>query len=96
MSTIGATSNEENDDAAVKAASDVIESASANVLIEIQLSKAIRVGSMLRLWKEMMEHNGDTHAGAPFTEDWIESAAMDIFHSFFPPFEPETEIHDED
>lgn len=97
MSKIASQPNDENDDAVLQSAADILESAVANSLIEMQLTKAIRVGSMLRLWREMMSHNGDVHAGTPFSEAWIESAAMDIFHSFFPPFQlPDPEIYDDD
>jgi len=74
-----------NDDAAMQAASDVIESATANMLIEMQMNKAVRVGTMLRLWRELMLNNGESAAGSSFPENWVDSAAMDIFHSFFPP-----------
>lgn len=80
-----ATPNPEDEDAVLKAASDVIESEQANVRIEIEFAKAIRVGAMLRNWRNMMIDSSGSMAGAAFPEEWVDEAAMDLFHTFFPP-----------
>lgn len=71
---------EPSDDGAkiLQEASDVIESEQANIRIEIEFAKAIRVGTMLIHWRRLMVDGG-------FTDEWVESAAADIFHKFFPP-----------
>lgn len=70
--------NEDNAKAVLKAASDVIESEQANVRIEIEFSKAARVGLMLKEWRKIM-----TTGDGRFTDEWVDYAAMDIFHQFF-------------
>lgn len=87
-----ATPNPDDEDAVLKAASDVIESEQTNVRIEIEMSKAIRVGMMLRTWRNMMIDKTGGYAGAAFPEEWVDEAAMDLFHVFFPL--PSTEEHD--
>lgn len=82
------------DDAVLGAARDILESASANSLIEIQFNKAVRVGTLLRLWREMMVASpGGDKVGMPFPSEWVDHAAMDIWRSFFPL--PTEEEHDE-
>ena len=90
------TEDQNHDDEAVKAASEVIESATANLLIEMQVNKAIRLGTMLRIWRQMMLSNGSDDAGIPFPEDWVDSAAMDIFHTLFPEKQEEEYDGDDD
>lgn len=75
--------DDDNAKKAIDAASDAIESAQENIRIELQFTKAARVGLMLKAWRKMMlEGNED---GSAFSEDWVEHAAMDIFHNFFSP-----------
>lgn len=71
----------EPDDSAskvIQAASDVIESEQANIRIEIEFTKAARVGMLLVHWRKIMIDGG-------FSVEWVESASSDIFHKFFPP-----------
>ena len=68
---------------ALQEASNIIESESANVKIEIEFNKAVRVGTLLRLWRDLMAN--DENVGSSFPTDWVDHAAMDIFHNFFPP-----------
>ena len=72
------TPDPEDADAAIQAASDVIESEQANIMIEIEFTKAARVGTMLVLWRKMM-------IDGQFTEEWVERACTNIFWKFFPP-----------
>lgn len=74
--------DDDGGDEVLNAASNVIESEAANVLIEVQMNKAVRLGTMLRLWKDLMV--SDEQTGSAFSEEWVEHAAMDIFHTFFP------------
>lgn len=86
MSSVGAEMFDD-DDEVLHAASRVIESETANVLIEIEMNKAVRVGTLLRLWRDvMMNPEGP---GMPFPVDWVDHASMDIFHRFFPMNEEE-------
>lgn len=64
--------------AVVDAANVLIESEAANVMIEIEFTKAARVGSMLNVWRTLMSDGG-------FTDEWVEKAAYAIFQTFFPP-----------
>jgi hypothetical protein len=74
---------DDNGEKILQEASDVIESEQANIAIEIELAKAVRVGILLRTWRGMMvDPDG---SGSPFSDDWVDHAAMDIFHKFFPP-----------
>jgi DNA-binding transcriptional regulator PaaX len=74
---------DDNGEKILEEASDIIESEQANVLIEIEMMKAIRVGLLLRSFRGMM--TDPEGSGAAFPEDWVDHAAMDIFHKFFPP-----------
>lgn len=91
---------DDNGEKILQEASDIIESEKTNVLIEIELAKAVRVGILLRTWRGMMVDDSAGSSGSPFPEDWVDHAAMDIFHKFFPPpAEPEPQyygIPDED
>lgn len=93
-----ATPTPEPDDEAAKRileeASDVIEGEQARIRIEIEFVKAARVGLLLVQWRKLMRDGN-------FSDPWIETAAMDIFHSFFPPFVATNELsfevsHDHD
>ena len=88
---------DDDDDSArevVEAASEVIESESENVKVELYFTKAARVGAMLKMWRKMMLD--DSH-GSAFPEDWVDHAAMDMFHEFYPPMEGVVDYeHDDD
>ena len=79
----GPIDDDDNGKKVLQEASDVIESEQANIAIEIELAKAVRVGILLRTWRGMM--TDPDGSGAPFPEDWVDHAAMHIFHKFFPP-----------
>lgn len=67
---------------AVGNANEIIESEVANVLIEIQMAKAARIGVMLRIWRGMMVGDG---GGVAFPEEWVDQAAWRLFEEFYPP-----------
>ena len=84
MSSIASPPEDNDPDRdALQEASNIIESESANVKIEIEFNKAVRVGTLLRLWRDLMVN--DENVGSSFPADWVDHAAMDIFHNFFPP-----------
>lgn len=88
--------NPEQDDherEVMSAASEVIESAQANVLIEIEFAKAVRIGTLLRLWRHLMTDH--SNAGSSFPEEWVDARALEIFRRFYPPM-VEFEESDED
>lgn len=72
------TPDPDDGDKAVTTANEVIESEAANIMIEIEITKAVRLGTMLIMWRKMMIDGG-------FSSEWVEHACYDIFQKFFPP-----------
>lgn len=87
--TVATAPDPDDADKVLQAASDVIESEQANIRIEIEFAKAARVGVMLVHWRKLM-------VDGEFTPEWVESAADDIFHKFFPPPIEEHHIYETD
>jgi hypothetical protein len=71
----------EDVEAVLNSASEVIESEQARIRVEMTMTQAVRLGIMLVQWRKMMREGN-------YSDEWVESAAMDLFHSFFPPFFP--------
>lgn len=83
------TPTSDDDNEAVKAAEEIINSEAEQVNVEGVFSLAVRVGVMLNNWRKLMVEGG-------FSEEWVQDASMTIFHKFFNPWYPPYGEDDDD
>lgn len=70
--------DDESENAVLNAAETILMGEAEQVNVEGILMLAIRVGIMLNKWQELMAEH--------YSKEWIEGAAMTMFHKFFTPF----------
>jgi hypothetical protein len=87
--------DDENAKAVINAAERIVSGEAETVQVQEIVGLAMKVGAHLKAWRHLMVSNGgpegddDTYG---FPEQWVDTAAMTIFHKFFKP----VDTYDED